>query len=596
MTRMSEGRPGAVGAGALRATVTALAATLMAATLSTGSALPARAPASMDLVLRVDSARVSEVARQLARQGASAVRPLSRVGMVTASVPARLWPSVSRLPGVRAVTPDAPVRLRHAVGYDPTLDTNSLPSLVQATGAREDYDRGLTGTGVDVALIDSGIAPVPGLDTSGKLVHGPDLSFESQVEDLAHLDTFGHGTHMAGIIAGRDANVVVPSAGDHHSFHGVAPGARLVSLKVADAHGTTDVSQVIAAIDWVVQHRRAHGLNIRVLNLSFGTDSAQDYRLDPLAHAAEVAWRKGIVVVAAAGNQGFGSPGLNNPALDPFVLAVGAQDTRGTQGQSDDAIPAFSSLGDGARDPDLVAPGVSVPSLRVPGSAVDLRHPGARVGDRLLRGSGTSQAAAMVSGAVALVLQQHPELTPDEVKHLLRGTAKPLPQADPRGQGKGTLNLAAAVRATPTRGVRQTWQPSAGTGSLEGARGSLHLRRDGVLLQGERDVFDAAFDSAAHATLAEAAEAWSGGNWNGGPWAGEGWEQDSWSTTVWTRSSWSRSSWSSDGWTRSSWSRSSWSAQTWSSPVESCLGGVASCSTADPDGLNTGRWSGGGWG
>ena len=568
-------------------------AVLLAVVVLALSLVPVRERGRHAVVVGTEPGAADTVAEALRGLGAVSVRALRALDMVTAEVPPAGLSALRRLDGVRGVAADVPVQLRHAVdGYDPSTDANGLPSLIQATGAREFYDRGYTGTGVDIALIDSGIAPVTGLETSAKVVHGPDLSFESQAPEVRHLDSFGHGTHMAGIIAGRDANVTIPGAGDHHSFHGIAPGARLVSVKVADAHGSTDVSQVIAAIDWVVRHRRSGGLNVRVLNLSFGTDSAQDYRLDPLAHAAEVAWRKGIVVVAAAGNQGFGSAGLNNPALDPFVLAVGAQDTKGTQAHSDDAIPAFSSMGDGARNPDLVAPGVSVASLRVPGSAIDQAHPQARVATRLFRGSGTSQAAAMVSGAVALVLQQHPDLTPDEVKHLLRATAKTLPAADPRGQGRGTLDLGAAVRTAPVRGVRQTWEPSMGAGSLEAARGTLHLRRDGVLLDGEQDIFGAPFDAAAHAAAAENETAWSGGDWNGGTWTGAGWEQGTWTSAVWTRSSWSRSSWSGEGWSRSSWSRSSWSGESWSSPIESC--GDA-CPAADPDGLNASRWAGGGW-
>ncbi|HWH33030.1 MAG TPA: S8 family serine peptidase, partial [Egibacteraceae bacterium] len=466
--------------------------------------------------------------------------------------------------GVRAAVPDRPVRLRHEVdGYDPSADPHALHALVRVIGARQFYDEGWTGAGVDVALIDSGVAAVAGLDQPGGLLHGPDLSFESQSDALRHVDTFGHGTHMAGIIAGRDAGVTVPRAADHHAFHGVAPGARVVSLKVADRNGATDVSQVIAAIDWVVQHRDRAGLRIRVLNLSFGTDAVQDYRIDPLAHAAEVAWRNGIVVVAAAGNAGTGSPALDNPALDPFLLAVGAQDTRGTQGLGDDVVPAFSSTGDGVRNPDLVAPGVSVASLRVPDSGIDRHHPGGRVGSRYFRGSGTSQAAAVVSGAVALLLQRHPGLTPDEVKQHLRASAEPLPAADPRGQGSGALDLEEALRRPPQLGARQPWEPSSGAGSLDGARGSLRLSHDDVVLDGEQDIFGAPFDAAAHARLAEAGTAWSDGDWNGGPWTGAGWLGDRWAATVWSRSSWSRSSWSSGGWTRSSWTRSSWSGDAW---------------------------------
>src|SRR5207249_8201900 len=171
---------------------------------------------------------------------------------------------------------------------------------------------------------------------------------------------------MAGIIGGRAGAAVSGSyAGDQSNFLGMAPDAKIISMKVADAHGASDVSQVIAAIDWVVQHKNDSGLNIKVLNLSYGTNSTQAAALDPLAFAAEVAWQKGIVVVAAAGNAGFAvgkkAPGLTDPAYDPFVVAVGAVDNKGTADRADDLVAEFSSSSSGGKDrnPDLVAPGKS---------------------------------------------------------------------------------------------------------------------------------------------------------------------------------------------------------------------------------------------
>jgi len=182
------------------------------------------------------------------------------------------------------------------------------------------YDR-VNNRPIDVAMIDSGVADVPGFD-SGNVVDGPDLSFESQAQyavgpdatanpDLAHNDTFGHGTHMGSIIVGRDdpngsnANGHVPySWTDPTKFTGVAPGARLISLKVADATGAVDVTQMIAAVDWVVQHRDDNGLHIRVLNLSYGVITKADVSRDALTYALQQAWNAGIVVVVAAGNAG----------------------------------------------------------------------------------------------------------------------------------------------------------------------------------------------------------------------------------------------------------------------------------------------------
>src|SRR5919108_335798 len=255
------------------------------------------------------------------------------------------------IPSVLSVTPDATVRLHQTLdpedlddeSVDPTKDPGSMYTLVhKVTRAGKYWRAGYTGAGVDVALIDSGVVPVDGMTTPGKVVNGADLSFESQAPGLRYLDTFGHGTHMAGIIAGRDVSVTAVTKDQHRErFMGMAPGARLVSVKVADAMGATDVSQVIAAIDWVVQHRHDNGMNIRVLNLSFGTDGVQDYRLDPLTYAVEVAWRQGIVVVVAAGNRGSEATRLDNPAYDPRILAVGASDPQGTPDIKDDAVAGF---------------------------------------------------------------------------------------------------------------------------------------------------------------------------------------------------------------------------------------------------------------
>jgi len=209
--------------------------------------------------------------------------------------------------------------------YDPASDPYSMQNITAAGGEQSWWNAGYTGKGVDVAVIDTGVAPVAGLSSPGKVINGPDLSLDSQSPSVQYLDTNGHGTFMAGLIAGND--------GQPGGYRGVAPDARIVSLKVGVSDGGTDVSQVIAAIDWVVQHRNDKGMNIRVLNLSYGTNSTQPYQIDPLAFAVEQAWKAGIVVVAAAGNSGSqngaSAQGLADPAYDPEVLAVGATDTMG---------------------------------------------------------------------------------------------------------------------------------------------------------------------------------------------------------------------------------------------------------------------------
>src|SRR3954470_1774451 len=325
------------------------------------------------------------------------------------------------------------------------------------------YGGGFYGQGVDVALIDSGVQPVPGLDGSN-VVHGPDLSLEGQ-SPLAHLDSYGHGTHLAGIISGRDgaapANLEAgkPTGGfailpynwglTEWKFRGIAPLSRTVSLKVADSTGATDVTQVIAAIDWAVRHKNDNGLNIKVINLSYGVTADDDWRVDALSYAVDQAWKAGIVVVASTGNGGrlgaYGAQvksidanGLSSPAYKKNIIAGGADDPNNPGG-----LATFSSTASAAnsRTPDVLAPGASIKSFFVPGSMAEeeivqdcadakaLNQPWKSPvnGDlRFVKGSGTSQAAAMVSGAVALMLSKDPTLTPDQVKFLLRGTASPV--------------------------------------------------------------------------------------------------------------------------------------------------------------------------
>lgn len=279
--------------------------------------------------------------------------------------------------------------------------------LLTEEAAADLYAAGHRGHGVDIALVDSGVSPVAGLHQSGKILYGPDLSNEGGQTNLANLDTYGHGTHLAGIMVGNDGDQLL----------GIADQSRVVSIKVAGATGETDIAQVIAGIDWVVDHKNDNGLNIRVLNLSLGVAGLVTNEGDPLSAAVERAWDAGIVVVAAAGNRGNESAGIDSPAISPYVIAVGGIESRDSAGIHD-LMATWSSGGNEHRTPDVVAPGRSILSLRVPGSMLDQLHPGAVVGETYFRGTGTSQSAAVVSGFTAALLSADPSLTPDQVKFL----------------------------------------------------------------------------------------------------------------------------------------------------------------------------------
>jgi serine protease AprX len=474
----------------------------------------------------------------------------------------------------------------HASAWAAPDGTPTLPDLaaVERVVHAPDANSNARGQGIDVALIDSGVTPVPGLDGPNKLVIGPDLSFDAPSPGVTNLDGFGHGTAMASIIAGNDA---APDG-----FKGVAPQARIVSVKVGAANGTVDVSQVIAGIDWVVAHAHDDGLNVRVLNISLGTSATQSYLLDPLAHSAENAWRHGIVVVASVGNDGTANRAVANPAIDPYLIAVGASDPHGTVDAGDDRVAAFSSRGTSDRHADLVAPGAYIVGLRDPNSFLDQQFPGARVGDRFFRGSGTSQAAAIVSGAVADVLSARPGLTPDQVKKVLKRSASSITGSS-NFVGAGQLNIAGALSTRASDDVVQSFPTSVGNGSLEAARGTSHVEMGGVPLAGERDIFGNAWDSAAMAAAEEAGAAWSGGTYNGATWSGATWSGATWSGATWSAGNWSGATWSGATWSGATWSGATWSGATWSGATWS--GATWSGATWSGATWSGATWSGATW-
>jgi serine protease AprX len=532
---------------------------------------------------------VSSAVRAL---GAAVVAVQAGIGTIVVQAPAGSVSKLAGLSGVAGVAPDATMHPQ-SLDYQWWNHPGSMTNVNQDTGAQQFWKAGFTGKGVDVAVIDTGIAPVPGLKDADKVVVGPDLSFESQNDRTRFLDSYGHGTNMAGIIAGREGGQKAGTvyADDQTNFLGMAPDARLISVKMADRGGAVDVSQMIAAIDWVVQHKYSDGLNIKVLNISYGTLSRQDAQADPLSWAAEVAWKQGITVVASAGNDGDSTVGLASPAYNPWVIAVGASDSKGSMDPNDDTVPSFSERGvDGGRGPDLVAPGVGIISLAVPGSSLYDSYPGARVGSYSLRGSGTSQAAAVVSGAAALVLTKWPWLSPEEVKHQLTSSAVKLGGVSSAAQGAGVLNLWNALGANPQSGG-QNFAAGNGLGSIEKARGGRNLTMDGVALTGEVDIFgnnwtptlsqqagwlqawtwDGWFNGSQYtgAGFVSDTTSWAGKTWQGKTWQGKTWQGKTWQGKTWQGKTWQTGSWTGQGWSSASWgsaaSTPSWAGKVWSS-------------------------------
>jgi serine protease AprX len=326
----------------------------------------------------------------------------------------------------------------------------TLQDAAGAIGARWVADQlGVDGKGVGVATIDSGVTAWHD-DLDGRVAHFADFVSGNGEP----YDDYGHGTHVAGIVAGsgRDSDGL---------RKGIAPGAHLIVLKALDATGNGYTSTVIAAIDYAIAHRAAY--NIRVINLSVAAGVYESYLKDPLTLAAKRAVDAGIVVVAAAGNNGRRAGGeaeyggIASPGNAPWVLTVGAVNPMGTTDRGDDVVAAFSSRGPSAIDrsakPDLVAPGVGIESTTDPSSALFAANPTSRlwgttptVMEPYLRLTGTSMSAPVVAATVALMLEANPSLTPNAVKAILQYTAESRRGFNHLTQGAGFLNARGAVQ------------------------------------------------------------------------------------------------------------------------------------------------------
>ena len=314
----------------------------------------------------------------------------------------------------------------------------------------------------------------------------------------------------------------------------MAPEAEILSLKVAGADGSSDVTKVLAAIQWAVSFRDTY--DIRVLNLSLGTDSTQSWDVNPFNYAVERAWDAGIVATVAASNRGPEPGTISKPGDDPWVVTVGAIDDWGTAPLADDRLPAFSSRGPTPAEvakPDVVAPGARIISLRSPGSTIDSMFPSS-LHDWYRRGSGTSMAAAVVSGGAALLLDQDPSRTPDEVKEALRSTARPVAGGDVMAVGAGVVDLPAA--STPDGGVTGTpSHRSSGLGSLDLTRGGLQVIEHP----------EAGFDDA---VLVANTIAWDPVGYTTGDWRAGTWPYSTWAVQEWPRTQWYGDNWHGNNW------------------------------------------------
>jgi serine protease AprX len=513
--------------------------------------------APVGVIVRAGSA--AEAERAIEMVGGTVTFPLPIVNGAAGTVASDAVDDVAARPGVIDVARDLPVAFQSG-GENNRWWRTDADGPRQSVFAREVeanrlWDQVVTGQGVRVALIDTGVSPVP--DLADRLVQVPSQTDPSKTAacidfsgELNCNDSYGHGTFVAGLIAGTGAS----SNGTHK---GVAPGAEIVSIKIAGRDGSADVSKVLAAIQWVVSFREQ--LNIRVLNLSLGTNSPFSYRHDPLNFAVERAWRSGITVVVSASNLGPAPGTIAKPADDPLVITTGALNDRGTSIIWDDYVPNFSgrgpTRGDGLSKPDVVAPGAHVVSLRSPGSYVEQAAPGGGVDSNYRRASGTSMSAGIVSGAAALTLSANPTWTPDRVKFALMETARRVGSSDPQVVGRGIISAYRAAREAPN-GLANTdvFVLSDGTGSLDQSRGDVKVttictdpiekaatpRRCDVV-QGAETAQGRMFDAEEYRETDWTGSSWYQSQWNfilGSSWYGSSWYGSSWYGSSWYGSSW----------------------------------------------------------
>ncbi|HET7696183.1 MAG TPA: S8 family peptidase [Vicinamibacterales bacterium] len=475
--------------------VRVLTVTALVLVFSSPPAVPlaaaSRAEAKLDSLLRA----------RLTREGRSRVllQMSTPGGALQVAAEARLLGAAVRreLPGINAVVVDVPNRALPVLAANPLVERVSHDRLVAAAmdrtsatvGARAVREQlNVDGSGIGVAVIDSGITPWH--DDLGDGAGGQRVArFVDFVNGLTTpYDDYGHGTHVAGIVAGNGFD-----SGGARS--GMAPGAHLVALKVLNAAGEGRISDVIAALDYVVANKDA--LNIRVVNLSVAGGVHESYLTDPLTLAARRVVAAGIVVVAAAGNYGRGPEGraryagVTSPGNAPWVLTVGASSHMGTADRADDTMAPFSSRGPGAVDyaakPDVVAPGVGIESLTDASSALYAGSTSLLSGTAALPYfpymslTGSSMAAPVASGTIALMLQANPSLTPNAVKAILQYTAQPYAGHDFLTQGAGFINARGAVQLAKYLGAPAALPYPATSGWSRHLIWGNHLARGGRL-------------------------------------------------------------------------------------------------------------------
>jgi serine protease AprX len=489
--------------------------------------------------------RAERAGHAIQRAAGEAKQPLGIVGGSSARITGSKLLDLTRDGDVDYIAKDAVFQAQ----FDPLTDAAAaIGTGVLAINARGVWTQlGVTGRGVTVAVVDSGVAAHP--DLAGRVVASIDFTSANPQVTTTLSDPGGHGTHVAGLIAGDGK----ASGG---AFTGIAPNAQIVSVRVFDANGNAMLSTVLQGLQWIVNNRSTY--NIRVANLSFGATPTGSYRTDLMATAVEVLTFANVTVVAAAGNGGSGLGTVTTPGYDPFVITVGAADTTLSLTPSAATVPWWSARGpapfDGYDKPDVVAPGRKLIGPLAISSTLAALYP-----ERIVTAlgaplpsyfsmSGTSMSTALVSGTVALMLERNPSLTPRQVKSRLRDTAIELPYTSDNAMGAGMVNAIAAVGSN-TPGGSYTAQAI-----------SDFLARD------------------MYGSLLGQTITWRSLSSNGGvdsagiSWSNITWQNITWNNITWNNIVWEAFTWSNITWTNITWQNVTW--QTTSTQSVGILGGA----------------------
>jgi serine protease AprX len=466
--------------------------------------MAAEQPDALVRVIVQQSAGATGAQAQVAKLGGAVTQDLRIINAFAAEMTAQAALKLARNEAVRWVSLDAPVE---NAGKPRPPTTNATPNTYLDTlGVTQVWKMGLHGEEIGVAVIDSGITMDRDFSTEiGKPFTRVVRAVNFYSDSNTTADQYGHGTHVAGIIGGNGGSS--PGA----MYAGIAPKVNLISLKVNDdVTGMCYESDVVEAMQWVYDNKAAY--NIRVVNMSLNSTVQSSYNNSPMDAAAEILWFNGVVVVASAGNYWSDNsfdPVKAAPANDPFIITVGATDEKLTTQRTDDIAADFSSFGntlDGYFKPDIYAPGKDIRSVLSDGSNWKYQYPDrVELVGEYFRLSGTSMAAPMVTGAVALLLQDEPNLTPDQVKYRLTSTASWL------GPTK-YLDVYAAVTGTTTESANTGLVPS-------------------QLLATGPDAVN--FASVGWNSVGWNSVGWNSVGWNSVGWNSVGWNSVGWNSTFW---------------------------------------------------------------